>query len=171
VVVSRPAASLEEEEGGEGFAGDVVAAEDGDHVIGQGADFDGVALFEVGDHEVEGGERGFIGIAGGEEGVADGGEEVADSGVVAETGGDAAFDPGEAKVVQRAPVLGGESAEVREESGGFGVAAGLGEIVDEVVADAEEETRGSGGIDEAVGLLEGQDGGVRFPHLNEDEGF
>jgi tetratricopeptide (TPR) repeat protein len=44
-----------------------------------------------------------------------------------------------------------------EEIDGLGVAAHLGEVVDKVVADAEEEARVSCGIDEAVGLLEGED--------------
>ena len=70
----------------------------------------------------------------------------------------------EAETVQGAPLLGGQGLEVRQEVGGFGVAAHLGKIVDEVVADAEEEARVSLGIDEAVGFLQGQDGGVRFRH-------
>jgi hypothetical protein len=138
---------LEEEEGGEGFPGDVVGAEDGDHLIGQVADGGEVAFFQVGDDKVEGGEGGFVGVVGGEEGLADIGEEVAGLIVIAEAGGDAAGDPVEAETVQGASLLGGQGLEVREEGGGFGVAAHFGEVVDEVVADAEVESRVPGGID------------------------
>jgi len=161
---------LEEEEGGEGFAGDVVMTEDGDHVVGQGADFGGVPLPQVGDDQVQGGEGGVEGVVVGEERLADGGEEVTGVVVIAQAGGDAAFDPIQAEAIQGAPLLGGEGAEVRQEIGGLGVAAHFGQIVDEVVTDAEEEARVAGGVDEAVGFLEGEDGGVGFRHLNEDGG-
>lgn len=55
---------LEEKEGGQGFSGDVVGAEDGDHLVGQVADGGGFAFFQVGDKEVESGECGFVGVAG-----------------------------------------------------------------------------------------------------------
>src|SRR6185369_15006953 len=150
---------LEEEEGGEGFSGDVVGAEDGDHLVDQVADGGEVAFFQVGDDEVEGGEGGFVGVVGGEEGLADDGEEVAGLVVVAEAGGDAAGDPVEAETVQGASLLGGQGLEVRQEGGGFGVAAHFGEVVDEVVADAEEKAGIALGVDQAVGLFQRQDGG------------
>jgi len=159
---------LEEEEGGQGFSGDVVGAEDGDHLVGQVADFGGVAFFQVGDDEIEGGERGFVGVAVGEELLADGGEEVAGLFVIAEAGGDAAGDPVEAETVQGASLLGGQGLKVWQEVGGFGVAAHFGEVVEEVVTDAKVESRISDGIDEAVGFLQGVDDG--FALLGQDEG-
>lgn len=48
---------LEEEEGRESFAGDVVFAEDGDHLVGQDADLRCVPLLQVRNHQVQGGER------------------------------------------------------------------------------------------------------------------
>jgi hypothetical protein len=54
---------LEEEEGGQGFSGDVVITEDGHHLVGQVADFGGVSLLQVGDDQIQGGEGGFVGIA------------------------------------------------------------------------------------------------------------
>ena len=62
--------------------------EDDHHLVGQGLDFGGVARLQVGDHEVQCGEGGFVGVAFVEEGLADAGEEVAGLGVIAEAGGD-----------------------------------------------------------------------------------
>src|SRR6185369_11275073 len=161
---------LEEEESGEGFPGDVVGAEDGHHLVGQVADGGEVAFFQVGDDEIEGGEGGFVGVAVGEELLADAGEQVAGLVVIAEAGGDAAGDPVEAETVQGASLLGGQGLEVRQEGGGFGVAAHFGEVVDEVVTDAEDESRIPGGIDEAVGFLQSLDDGFGFALLGQDEG-
>jgi len=96
---------LEEEKGGEGFPGDVVAAEDGHHLVGQASNFGGFAFFQVGDDEIEGREGGFVGVAVGEELLADVGQQVAGLVVIAEAGGDAAGDPVEAETVQGAPLL------------------------------------------------------------------
>jgi hypothetical protein len=156
---------LEEEEGGEGFAGDVVSAKDGHHVVSQELDGGRPPLLQVGDDEIEGGEGGFVGVAVDEEGPADVGEEAAGLVVIAEAGGDAAFDPGEADAVESAALGGCQDAEVWQEVGGLGVAAHLGEVVDEVVADAEDEAGIALGIDPAVGFLQDLDDGFRFALL------
>jgi hypothetical protein len=95
------------------------------------------------------------------------GEEMARLVVIAEAGGDAAFDPGEADAVEGAAVGGCQDAEVWQEVGGLGVAAHLGEVVDEVVADAEDETGIAGGVDPAVGFLQDLDDGLRFALLDQ----
>jgi len=45
---------LEEEEGGEGFSGDSEISEDDHYLVGQASDFGGLALFQIGDDQVEG---------------------------------------------------------------------------------------------------------------------
>lgn len=54
---------LEEEEGGQGFAGDFQSMEDGDHLVGEPADFGGLSFLQMGDRQVEGGQRGVEGVA------------------------------------------------------------------------------------------------------------
>lgn len=44
---------LEEKDRGQSFAEDLVIAEDGDHLISQDADFPGVPLFQVRQHQIE----------------------------------------------------------------------------------------------------------------------
>jgi hypothetical protein len=92
-------------------------------------------------------------------------------GEVAEAGGDAAFNPTQAEMVQGATLSGGEVAESREEIGGLGIAAHLGKVVDEVVVDAEDEAGIALGIDQALGSPEGLDGGLRVSHFDMHRGL
>jgi hypothetical protein len=157
---------LEEEDGGQGLAGDVVSAEDGHHLVRQDADLGGVTLLQVGNHQVQGGEGGFKGIPVIEEGLADAAEELAGSLVLAQAGGHAALHPAQAEMIHRAPVRCSQVPELREEVGRFLVAAHLGEVVDKVVVDAEDEARIALGIDQAGCLLKRADGGLGIALLN-----
>jgi hypothetical protein len=56
--------------------------------------------------------------------------------------------------------------ELREEDGRFPMPAHLGEVVHEVVADAEDEARIALGVDEAVRLLQSLDGGLGIALLD-----
>ncbi len=49
------------------------------------------------------------------------------------------------------------------------MAAGFGEVVYEVVADAEDEAWIALGVDQAVCSPQGLKGGLRLPHLGEQE--
>ena len=166
-----PRRLLEDEKSGRRFARDVLIAEDGDHLVGQSQGFRGVPVFQMGNHQVQGDEGGFIGIAVIEEGLPDVGEELAGSLVLAQAGVHSPLYPSQAEVVQRTPVRCSQLPKLREEVGRFRVAAHLREVIDEVVANAEDEARIALRIDQAVCSLQGQKGRFRFAHLNQHEGL
>jgi hypothetical protein len=68
---------LEEQEGGQGLAGDFQASEDGHHLVRELPDFGGFSLLQVGDRQVEGGEGRVKGVALVVERLADLGQKLA----------------------------------------------------------------------------------------------
>src|SRR6185436_5387252 len=150
---------LEEEEGGQGLAGDVQGLKDGHHFVGELADFSGLPLRQVGDRQIERGEGGVKGVALGEERLADVGQQPLCPGVITKAGGYPALHPIQAKAVLRATVRRGQLLELGQEVCRFLRTAGRGEVVQQVVVKTEEEAGLSLGIDEAVRLLQGLDGG------------
>ena len=109
VAVSRRGGFLEEDEGGQGLAGDVQIAEDGHHLVGELADLGGLPLLQVRDRQIEGGECGVKGVAVGEKRLADLGQKPAGAVVISEAGGYPPFHPIQADAVLRAPVSRGQA--------------------------------------------------------------
>jgi len=75
---------LEEKDGGHGLVGDFQVAKDGDHLVGELADFGGLPLLQVRNRQIQGHERG---VALSEKRLADLGQEPAGLVVVSKAGG------------------------------------------------------------------------------------
>jgi hypothetical protein len=90
---------------------------------------------------------------------------------IAKPGGDPRLDPAQADVVEPAAMGCRERPHLCNQRLGLGKAAGLGEIVHEVVAQTEEEAGGSLPVDQGLRLSERGDGALRVSMLDEGIGL
>ncbi len=162
---------LEEQQTGQGLAGDVQVPEDGHHLVGELQNLAALSLLEMGDRQIEGGERCVEGVALVQERPADLVQKQTSPGVVSKGGGDPPLHP-----IQTNPVLGASVSRRQSPQNGqqgrrFSIAARLREVVREVVPDAEHEAGFPLGVDEGVRLPQGLKGGFRIPLLDVGASF
>lgn len=141
--------------------------EDGHHLVGKPADFGGLSFLQIGDRQVEGGQRGVEGVALIEKPLPDLSQKLAGLLVIPQAGRDAALHPVQADLVLRASVRCGQDSQIGEDGSRLRMAVGLGKAVHQVMSQAEQEAGIPVGIDEAVGFLQSLDGGFRVAPLGE----